>query len=341
MAGRFGLVSLAVVAALALSLTAACAANSDRTIEKPSTTGTVTEGTETYRGFILDNVLHSPHDGDIHYNAYIPESYDGSKPYALFFTLPGYEGLYFQGVGVNRFSPDGTFTRAQLATVLYRMAGSPAVTGKDSFTDTADDAWYAPAVLWAAQNKVVNGIGSGQFGPERATTQEQLVTMLYRDAGEPESNAATDASNWAAKAVGWARNEGLVSRKELAFEPKAEASRAQIAFIVSQYLKVETPLQESLVATAKKALVVYFSAADNDGIDAVSAATVVAHEGKDYGSAQLAAKFIGDYTGADVSAIVTEQSYPAEYNAMADMAKEQRDNGEHPALKSKLESLAD
>ncbi|MBR0311602.1 MAG: prolyl oligopeptidase family serine peptidase [Oscillospiraceae bacterium] len=101
MAGRFGLVSLAVVAALALSVTAACAANSDRTIEKPSTTGTVTEGTETDRGFILDNVLHSPHDGDIHYNAYIPESYDGSKPYALFFTLPGYEGLYFQGVGVN------------------------------------------------------------------------------------------------------------------------------------------------------------------------------------------------------------------------------------------------
>ena len=101
MAGRLGLVSLAVMAALALSVTAACAANSDRTIEKPSTTGTVTEGTETYRGFILDNVLHSPHDGDIHYNAYIPESYDGSKPYALFFTLPGYEGLYFQGVGVN------------------------------------------------------------------------------------------------------------------------------------------------------------------------------------------------------------------------------------------------
>lgn len=101
MAGRLGLVSLAVVAALALSVTAACAANSDRTIEKPSTTGTVTEGTETYRGFTLDNVLHSPHDGDIHYNVCIPASYDGSRPYAAFFTLPGYEGLYFQGVGVN------------------------------------------------------------------------------------------------------------------------------------------------------------------------------------------------------------------------------------------------
>ena len=61
----------------------------------------VTEGTETYRGFVLDNVLHSEQEGDIHYNVYIPESYDGSEPYALYFTLPGYEGLYFQGVGAN------------------------------------------------------------------------------------------------------------------------------------------------------------------------------------------------------------------------------------------------
>ncbi len=243
------------------------------------------------------------------------------------------------GVGGNRFSPNDTFTRAQLATVLYRMAGSPAVAGTDSFTDTADDAWYAPAVLWAEQNQVVNGIGSGQFAPERATTQEQLVTMLYRDAGEPESSAAADASGWATKAVGWARGEGLVSGNELTFAPAADANRAQIAVIVSRYLKAKS--QNSPVAAAKRALVVYFSAADNDGIDAVSAATVVAHEGADYGSAQIAAKFIGDYTGADVSAIVTEQSYPAEYNAMADMAKAQRDNDERPALKSKIENLAD
>lgn len=61
----------------------------------------VTEGTENYRGFLMDNVLHSENDGDIHYHIYVPDSYDGSKPYALYVTLPGYEGLYFQGVGVN------------------------------------------------------------------------------------------------------------------------------------------------------------------------------------------------------------------------------------------------
>ena len=61
----------------------------------------VTEGTEVYRDFVIDNVYHSADAGDIHYNVYIPESYDGSKPYALYFTLPGYEGLYFQGVAAN------------------------------------------------------------------------------------------------------------------------------------------------------------------------------------------------------------------------------------------------
>ena len=51
------------------------------------------------------------------------------------------------GVGGNRFDPEGTFTRAQLATVLYRMAGSPAVTGEDGFSDTQAGAWYSDAVL--------------------------------------------------------------------------------------------------------------------------------------------------------------------------------------------------
>lgn len=69
----------------------------------------VTEGTEEYRGFTLDNVLHSQTEGDIHYNLYIPDSYDGEEPCAIFFTLPGYEGLYFQGVGENLYSENFGF----------------------------------------------------------------------------------------------------------------------------------------------------------------------------------------------------------------------------------------
>lgn len=59
------------------------------------------QGTSKYRDFVLDNVLHSETEGDIHYNVYIPEDYDGTESYALFMTLPGYQGLYFQGVGQN------------------------------------------------------------------------------------------------------------------------------------------------------------------------------------------------------------------------------------------------
>lgn len=61
----------------------------------------VEHGTSKYRDFVLDNVLHSETEGDIHYNVYIPEDYDGTESYALFMTLPGYQGLYFQGVGQN------------------------------------------------------------------------------------------------------------------------------------------------------------------------------------------------------------------------------------------------
>ncbi len=72
--------------------------------------GSVTAGTEEYEGFLLDNVLHSEKEGDIHYNVYIPESYDGTEAYALYFTLPGYQGLYFQGVGTNVRTEDFGFT---------------------------------------------------------------------------------------------------------------------------------------------------------------------------------------------------------------------------------------
>ncbi len=63
-------------------------------------------GTETQKGFVNDNVLRSDL-GDIHFSSYIPDSYDGSEPYALFVTLPGWEGLYFQGVGANMFEDFG------------------------------------------------------------------------------------------------------------------------------------------------------------------------------------------------------------------------------------------
>lgn len=69
--------------------------------QRPQEDSAVTAGTQMYRGFILDNVYHSKNFGDIHFNLYIPESYDGTQAYALFVTLPGYEGLYRFGAGAN------------------------------------------------------------------------------------------------------------------------------------------------------------------------------------------------------------------------------------------------
>ena len=123
------------------------------------------------------------------------------------------------GVGDNRFGPDGVFTRAQLTAVLYRMAGSPAVSGEDSFADTDPGQWYSDAVLWASQNGVVNGYGNGLFGTNDAATQEQMAVMLRRSAGssipDPEYAAVDSAENpadsWAADAVRWAHANGLLT----------------------------------------------------------------------------------------------------------------------------------
>ena len=82
----------AFVLALVLTGCAAASAETDR--------ASITCGTQTQRGFVNDNIYHSKL-GDIHYSSYIPDSYDGSEPYALFITLPGWEGLYFHGVGAN------------------------------------------------------------------------------------------------------------------------------------------------------------------------------------------------------------------------------------------------
>lgn len=85
---------LAALCAAALVGVPGCAAQAVLSKGKPAAPSAVTVGTEFQRGFLNDNVYHSEL-GDIHYSSYIPDSYDGSEPYALFITLPGWEGLYF------------------------------------------------------------------------------------------------------------------------------------------------------------------------------------------------------------------------------------------------------
>ena len=248
------------------------------------------------------------------------------------------------GVENNSFGADRTFTRAQLATVLYRMAGSPGVTGEDSFTDTESGAWYSSAVLWSEQNSIVSGYGNGLFGTNDPATQEQLATMLWRDAGSyvVHGSEETGASGYAVNAVRWLKAENLLNASGPAFEPKQAASRAQVADIVYRYLLLKekyADVDATSGATRKadepgqsgtaggKILIAYFSrAGENYNVGVVSE-----------GNTAKFAKEIAAQTGGDLFEIVPVTAYPSSYDDMLTVATKERTNNERPAIRDTVE----
>ena len=84
------------------------------------------------------------------------------------------------GTSATTFSPDSPCTRAQGVTFLWRANGRKAASAAASFTDVASDAYYAPAVAWAAEQNVTGGVGNGLFSPDTTCTRAQNVSMLYR-----------------------------------------------------------------------------------------------------------------------------------------------------------------
>ena len=84
------------------------------------------------------------------------------------------------GVGNNRFAPNNNTTRGQLVTVLYRLAGSPAVEEAATFTDVAGDIWYSAAIAWAEDMGIAQGVTETRFAPGNTVTREQAATFLYR-----------------------------------------------------------------------------------------------------------------------------------------------------------------
>ena len=161
-------------------------------------------------------------------------------------VLYAYENGLMNGVGDNRFAPNSATTRGMLVTILYRLEGEPAVTGEAGFDDVAAGQWYTDAVIWAAANDIVNGIGDNQFGPENTLTREQLVTMLYRYAQNKgyDVTASADLSgypdagqiqSWAQEAMTWAVAEGIVEGMDGNLNPAGHATRAQIATILMRF----------------------------------------------------------------------------------------------------------
>ena len=148
------------------------------------------------------------------------------------------------GVDEGRFAPESTMTRAQLVTVLYRIAGEPETDGTHGFTDVADGMWYTDAIAWAVQSGVVNGIGDDKFDPDGYVTREQIATILFRyTKSEPVTQDklsafpdADKASSYAVDALNWAVAEGLINGSDGKLLPGEMATRAQAAAILARFL---------------------------------------------------------------------------------------------------------
>ena len=163
------------------------------------------------------------------------------------------------GVGNNRFDPNGTVTRAMVVTVLYRLADKPSVSGQSNpFRDVPNDAgcWYRDAAIWAVKNGVTNGDGSASvFSPNKAITREQMASMIVRfllsqadlddatarmiqrlDAKtaatllKNEFRDASSISSWASVNVLICKMTGIMNGDSAGtFRPQATLSRAECA----------------------------------------------------------------------------------------------------------------
>lgn len=152
------------------------------------------------------------------------------------------------GTAAELFSPDITVNRATLISVLYRLEGSPSISGANPFADVAADAWYADAVLWAKAYGIAAGIDASTFAPEQTLTREQAAVLLYNYAAykgyatKPRfdlSGYADQASisPWAAEALSWARAEGIINGIGAStLEPQGSATRAQLAAMLMRFV---------------------------------------------------------------------------------------------------------
>ena len=158
------------------------------------------------------------------------------------------------GTARTQFSPSRTTTRGMIVTILYRLAGAPAVNTAAPYTDVAPDSYCADAAAWAAQTGVAAGIGGGRFAPQRGITRAELAAMLYRFAkwqgGVANSvakiadeTAFTDAAQipeYAREAAAWAAENGLIRGSAGQFLPSQNATRAQTAAILHRLSELKT-----------------------------------------------------------------------------------------------------
>ena len=160
-----------------------------------------------------------------------------------------YENGLMLGTSKTLFSPHGTATRGMMATILWRMEGSPAPKGKNSFTDVEAGKWYADAITWTAENGIFAGYGKDKFGPDDPITREQLAAIFYRYADYKgydltvkgnldKFKDADKITDYAKTAMQWAVGSGLVNGKSgNLLDPQGTATRAEIAAMLHRFIE--------------------------------------------------------------------------------------------------------
>lgn len=150
------------------------------------------------------------------------------------------------GVGNGLFRPNGIMTRGEAVTVLYRMAGSPAVNGNHPFQDVKPGRYYEKAVIWAWEIGIVTGVSDTSFAPKNIVTREQMVTFLYRYAQYKNQDVSASADltaypdhdqvrSYAQKPMAWAVEKGIVNGVDGMLAPRGQSTRAQSAAMVQRF----------------------------------------------------------------------------------------------------------
>lgn len=158
-----------------------------------------------------------------------------------------YEKGMMAGTAADVFAPNATTTRAMIVTILYRLEGSPAVTGTSSFVDVPAGQWYTDAVNWAAANQIVKGTSATTFAPNDSITREQMAAILYRYAQYKGYDVTKKAdlsgysdngqvSAYAKDALAWANAAKLINGvTNTTLAPQGNATRAQVSAILYRF----------------------------------------------------------------------------------------------------------
>ena len=166
-----------------------------------------------------------------------------------------YKNGLMLGTSKTLFSPHGTVTRGMMATILWRMEGSLAPKGENSFTDVEAGRWYADAITWTAENGIFAGYSKDKFGPDDPITREQLTAIFYRYADYKgykltvtenldKFEDADKITDYAKMVMQWAVGNGLIKGKsENLLDPQGTATRAEIAAMLHRFVEKAKPMQ--------------------------------------------------------------------------------------------------